>query len=264
MQRSTFHHPPWPRHANRVSLTADACRHRPVPGCAVMSARLTGISSMATRAVLAELAADYALQQGVAVDFESVGGVDAARRVQAGEAFDLVVLASDAIDRLIAAGRVVADSKADLVHSGVAIAVKAGASLPDIGSEDAVRRAVLAAGSIGYSTGPSGVQLLKLFERWGIAETLRHRLVQAPPGVPVGTLVAGGDIELGFQQCSELMHLSGIRVVGPLPPGIEIDTVFSAGLCTASTQGPAVRSLLDFMTSPRADDAKRRHGMTPA
>ena len=130
-----------------------------------MSARINGISSMATRALLADLAAGYCQTQPVAVVFESVGGVDAARRVLAGEAFDLVVLASEAIDSLIAAGRLQAGSKTDLVQSGVAVAVRAGAQPPDINTQDALRQAVLAASSIGYSTGPSGVQLLRLFAR---------------------------------------------------------------------------------------------------
>ena len=98
---------------------------------------------------------------------ESVGGVDAAKRVQAGEAFDVVVLAADAIDKLVAAGRVVAGSKVDLVHSGVAVAVRAGAPRPDIGSEEALRHAVLAARSIGYSTGPSGVALTEAVRALG-------------------------------------------------------------------------------------------------
>ena len=223
-----------------------------------------GISSMATRLVLAELADAYRKQNGVEVAFESVGGVDAAKRVQAGEAFDLVVLAAEAIDKLIAAGRVVADSKADLVRSPVAIAVRTGAPRPDIGSEDALRRAVLAARSVGYSTGPSGTALLQLFARWGIADAVRDRVVQAPPGVPVGQLVANGEVELGFQQFSEMASQPGIDVLGTMPPGCEIISTFTAGLCTASTRPEAVRALLAFMRSPAAADIKRRHGMQPA
>lgn len=220
-------------------------------------APVTGMSSMATRALLAELVASYA--QPVAV--ESVGGVDAAKRVMAGEAFDVVVLASDAIDKLIAAGRVLAGSKADLVRSGVAVAVKAGAARPDITSEQAVKRAVLAAPTLGYSTGPSGVQLASLFERWGIAQEIAPRIVTAPPGVPVGTLVARGEVALGFQQLSELMSLEGIDVLGPLPPAIQITTTFSAGVCTASTQPDAARALLTFLASPSTAQTKQRHGM---
>ena len=229
-----------------------------------MTTKITGISSMATRQVLAEMADAYARSSGSEVAIESVGGVDAARRVQAGEAFDLVVLASDAIDRLIGSGHVVAGSRVDLMRSPVAIAVRASAPRPDVGSEAALRQAVEAARRIGYSTGPSGTHLARLFERWGLADRIRDRIVQPPPGVPVGGLVARGEIELGFQQLSELMHLEGIDVIGTLPPGCDFITIFSAGVCATATQSDAARAMLDFMSSPAADEAKRRHGMEPA
>jgi len=184
--------------------------------------------------------------------------------VQAGEQVDVVMLASNAIDQLIAAGRIVPGSRVDLVRSGVSIAVRAGAPLPDIGNEGAVKNAVLNARTLSYSTGPSGVALQKLFERWGIAEQIKDRIVQAPPGVPVGSLVADGQVELGFQQLSELLNLKGIRIVGPLPPEIQILTVFSAGLSVTSTRPEAVRAMLGFMSSSDADEAKRRQGMEPA
>jgi molybdate transport system substrate-binding protein len=228
-----------------------------------MSERITGISSMATRALLGELAQAYQQRTGCAVAIESVGGVDAAKRVQAGEAFDAVFLAADAIDRLIASGHAVAGSRVDLVRSPVAIAVRRGAPRPDVSDEAALKRAVLAARRISYSTGPSGVHLAKLFERWGIAAEIAPRIVQAPPGVPVGSLVARGDVDLGFQQLSELMHLDGIDVVGGLPGDTQFITTFSAGLCAKSTQADAVRAMLDFMNSPSAADIKRRHGMEP-
>lgn len=219
---------------------------------------------MATRQLLAELSAAYAKQTGVRVEIESVGGVDAAKRVLAGEAFDVVFLATDAIDKLVQAGRILAGSKVDLAASGVAVAVKKGAAHPDIATEAAVRSAVQAAPSLSYSTGPSGVALAKLFERWGIASDIEGRIVQAPPGVPVGTLVARGEVALGFQQRSELIHLEGIDVLGPLPADIQITTIFSAGVCADSTQPNAVRALLGFMASPQADSTKRQQGMEPA
>ena len=228
------------------------------------SSKIAVISSMAFREVLAELVPAFGRQSGRVVAFETVGGVDAARRVASGEPFDVVVLASDAIDRLIGAGRIVSGSKVDLARSGVAVAVRSGAPRPDIGSEEAVRRAVLSSRAIGCSTGPSGVALAGLFERWGIAAEIKDRIVQAPPGVPVGALVTRGEVELGFQQLSELMHLRGIDVIGPLPPAIQVTTTFSAGICASSMQRDAVRSLLDFLTSPSSADAKRRHGMEPA
>ena len=216
---------------------------------------------MATRQLLAELVADYKKSVNADIAIESIGGVNAAKRVQAGEAFDAVFLSSEAIDELIAAGHIDPTSKVNLVNSGVAVAVKAGAAAPDISSEAALKSAVLAAKTISYSTGPSGVALSKLFERWGIAQEIHNCIVQAPSGVPVGSLIAKGEVELGFQQLSELIHLEGIRIVGPLPPEIQITTTFSAGVCTASTQKVEAGKLLSFMASPAAAAAKLRQGM---
>ena len=225
---------------------------------------LAGISSMATRALLAELADAWRARTDSAVAFESVGGVDAARRVAAGEAFDIVVLAAEAIARLAGAGHVVTGSAVALAHSGVAIAVRTGAQRPDIGSEAALREAVLAARSVGYSTGPSGTALMALFERWGIAAAVGERLVQAPAGVPVGSLVARGEVELGFQQLSELMLLPGIDLLGAMPPEIAIVTTFSAGVCARSARPEAARALIAFLNSADSAAAKQRHGMAPA
>jgi molybdate transport system substrate-binding protein len=234
------------------------------PPAGDMSARIVCISSMATRLVLVELAAAFERQSGHRVEIESVGGVDAARRVQAGESFDVVVLASDAIARLVDFGHLVAGSRVDLVRSPVALAVPAGAPRPDLTTEAAVRNAVRAARRIGYSTGPSGTHLARLFERWGVAGEIQGRIVQAPPGVPVAALLGRGDVELGFQQLSELLHQDGVEVVGTLPATIEFITVFSAALCPGSTQTAAAREMLAFMASPACDAAKRRHGMEPA
>jgi molybdate transport system substrate-binding protein len=214
---------------------------------------------MATRQVLAELVATWDRP----VSIESVGGVDAAKRVQGGEAFDIVVLASTAIDKLIADGHL-QPGRVDIVRSGVAVAVQAGAVRPDIATEDSLRRAVEAARSISYSTGPSGVHLARLFERWGIAAQIKDRIVEAPPGVPVGSLVARGEVELGFQQLSELMHLDGIDVLGPLPQAVQVLTTFSGGVGVRSGNPVAARDLLDHLASPSASDVKRRHGMEPA
>ena len=216
---------------------------------------------MATRQLLADLVAQWQVRSGVEVAIESVGGVDAAKRVQAGEAFDGVVLASEAIDKLIAGGQVVAGSRVDLVQSSVAVAVKLGAPVPDIHSEASLRSAIEAAPSIGYSTGPSGVALVKLFERWGLFKAMYSRIVQAPPGLPVGSLVARGEVALGFQQLSELMHLEGITVVGLLPEAVAIHTIFSAAVCDVSTQRQALADLLAFMASREAAKTKRLHGM---
>lgn len=222
------------------------------------------ISSMATRQVLAELVATHQARTGQAVALEAVGGVDAARRVQAGEAFDVVVLAAPALQSLIDAGAVRAGSKVDLVRSGMSVAVRSGAAKPDISSEQALKQAVVAARSLGYSTGPSGTHLLKTLERWGVRSELEARLVQASPGVPVARLVAEGQVEIGFQQLSELLGAEGIEILGPLPPGVQHLTTFSAGVAVASSQIERARALIDFLASAQTHDTKRRQGMEPA
>jgi molybdate transport system substrate-binding protein len=229
-----------------------------------MQPSLTCLSSMATRQLLTELADDFDRATSRAVNLESVGGVDAARRVQAGEPFDVVVLASDAIDKLMAAGKLLPGSKVDLVQSGVAVAVRAGAGYPKMDTEADVREAVFQAQSVSYSTGPSGVALAQLFERWGIAQAIAPKLVQAKPGVPVGSLVASGEVALGFQQLSELIHLDGIEVIAALPEAIQITTIFSGAVCATSASPESARAFLDFMAAPDAAPAKRKQGMTPA
>lgn len=226
------------------------------------STALKMISSMATRELLSQLAEKFSRETGIAVLAEAAGGVEVARRVSAGEACDVVVLASNAIDKLIGEGRVTG-ARVDLVRSGVAIAVREGAARPPVGTEEQVKAAVESAGSLSYSTGPSGVYLEKLFERWGILEKVRPRIVVPPPGVPVGSLVADGRAALGFQQLSELMNLKGIVVLGPLPDAIQTMTVFSGGVCAASLRQGEARALLDFMRTPAVAQLKERHGMEP-
>ena len=221
------------------------------------------ISSMATREFLSALVAGYSRDTGHAVTAEAAGGVDVAKRVQAGERVDVVVLAAGVIDTLAANGSVRTGTRRDLVKSGIAIAVRAGAPRPDIGSATAVRDAILAAQAISYSTGPSGVHLEKLLAGWGIFETVRDRIVAAPPGVPVGTLVAEGRVSLGFQQLSELMRLPGIEVLGPMPAAIQSMTVFAGGIASASNRQELAHALLEYLAARGTAALQRRHGMEP-
>jgi molybdate transport system substrate-binding protein len=221
------------------------------------------ISSMATREVLVELAGQYQRQAARVVTTEAAGGVDVAKRVRAGEAADVIVLASNVIDQLITEGKLRPGSRRDLVSSGIAVAVRAGTAHPDIASESAVRLAVLHARTLSYSTGPSGVYLEKLFERWGILGEIRSRIVVPPPGVPVGSLVASGAAELGFQQLSELLNVADVEVLGLLPAAIQSMTVFAGGVVSASDDPDAALALLDFMASPATSAVKQRFGMEP-
>ena len=225
---------------------------------------ISGISSMAVRELLRELGDMYRRQAGARVDVVSVGGVDAARRVDAGEPFDFVVLAADTIGKLVNAGRVDAQSLVEVARSGIAVAVRKGASRPAISTESALRDAVHHARSVGYSTGPSGRYLLGLFARWGIAPDIAERLHEAPPGVPVASLIERGDAEIGFQQLSELVNAPGIDVIGPLPDAVQSMTTFTAALCTTSAKRELTRAFLAFLASPGTAQAKHRQGMDPA
>jgi len=222
---------------------------------------------MATKAVLSQLTHLYKAQTGVEVQIESVGGVDAAKRVQAGEDFDIVLLASDAIDKLIQAGHLLTNSRQDWVLSSVAVAVKKGGKHPDISTEAALKASVLSSATLSYSTGPSGVYLEKLFERWGISSEVKAATVVAPPGVPVGSLVASGQVELGFQQLSELIALPGIDVLGTLPSEVAYTTRFSSGIPTAIEKNPIrwseVKSFVEFLNSSGLQQIKIDQGMSP-
>ncbi len=229
-----------------------------------MNPQITGLSSMATRAILADLAESYEQRSGRRVAIESVGGVDAGRRIRAGEPFDVIVLASTVMEQLEAEGHVAVGSRMAFAISGIAMAVPTGVPRPDVEDAEAVKNAILGAWKVCYSTGPSGDHLKRLWERWGIADSMADRAVQAPPGVPVGALLARGEADLGFQQMSEFVNVPGVEILGPLPPEIQAVTVFSAGVSRASSQPDEARALINYLTSAEVAEVKRRHGMEPA
>ena len=220
---------------------------------------------MATQSLLKAMCARYLELHQVQVDIEFTGGVDAAKRVQSGEIFDLVFLAADAIDRLQTQGLLFANSRCDWVTSPVAVAVASNSVKPRIDSEAQLRNAVLSAPSLSYSTGPSGTYLEQLFKRWGIFEDIKDRILVPPPGTPVGLWVAQGKAALGFQQRSELMNQAGINVIGDLPPEVACITTFSAGAGMAAAHNEnllqTVNAFMHFLQSSEQRDLKRLNGM---
>jgi molybdate transport system substrate-binding protein len=228
-----------------------------------MSMTVTGISSMATRQILSELASLYQQATGHAVSIESVGGVDAAKRIRAGESFDLAVLASDALRQLEADGALVNGSIVEIAESPMAMAVRAGASRPDALDQAAVRTALANTASIGISTGPSGAHVVKLARDWGLESGFESRVVQAKPGIPVAKLLADGVVEVGFQQLSEMQGAPGIEIVGLLPEMLQPKTIFAAGICKAAAHADAARGFITYVASAETAETKRRHGMMP-
>src|SRR5688500_7120684 len=168
-------------------------------------------------------------------------------RLERGEPADVLIMAATSVDDLIRQGRVVAGSRVDLVRSSIGMVVRAGARKPDISTVDALRRTLLEAQSIAYSASASGVYLsTELFPRLGVAEQVAAKSKRIE-SERVAAVVARGEAEIGFQQISELLPVPSVDFVGPLPPGAQRVTIFSAGLATRSTQRDAAKALIEFL-----------------
>lgn len=218
--------------------------------------------SAAFKEAYLELVPQFERKTGSKVSSLWVPSVQIMSRLQAGEIVDVVILSAAALDELVARGRIDAGGRYDLAKSGIGVAVRSGAPKPDLSSAEALKRAVLSAKSIVYSTGPSGIYLAGLFERMGIAHAIASKVKQVQ-GEPAGACVARGEAEIGFQQISELLPVPGIDLVGPLPPDIQEITVFSAGVHASAKQPAAARALIAFFTSAAAAPVIERHGMQP-
>jgi len=192
------------------------------------------------------------------------GGVSAvAKRVADGEVADVVMLPATQIDDLIKLGKLVGETRVNVATSGVGVAIRAGAPKIDANSSDGIRKALLAAKTIAYSAGPSGIHMGRLIAKWGLTDQLKAKIVPPIPNVPIGEVVARGDAEIGFQQISELLPVKGIDYLGPLPADIQEVTVFSAAVHKAAGPTEAARALLKYLTAPEAAPIIRKTGMEP-
>jgi molybdate transport system substrate-binding protein len=184
-------------------------------------------------------------------------------RLERGEPADVLIMVGYALGDLIRQGKVITDSRVDLVKSPIGIAVKSGAPKPDISSVDALKRTLLAAKSIAYSDSASGVYIsTEMFQKLGIADEMKDK-ARKIPATPVGEIVAHGEAELGFQQISELKPVAGIEIVGQLPPELQKITVFSAGIASVSKEPEAGKALIKFLASPAAAPVIINSGMEP-
>ena len=184
-------------------------------------------------------------------------------RLERGEAADVLIMVGYALDDLAKQGKVIADSRVELVKSPIGIAVKSDAAKPDISNADAIRRMLLAAKTIAYSDSASGVYVsTEMFDKLGIREAMQGK-ARKIPAIPVGEIVARGDAEIGFQQISELRPVEGIDIVGPLPDELQKITLFSAGIATVSKEPDAGKALIKFLASPAARPEIVKSGMDP-
>jgi molybdate transport system substrate-binding protein len=222
------------------------------------------LSSIATREAYLELVPQFERASGHKVSTTWAGTTAIMQRMAAGETYDVVMISSTELGELTRQGKIVSGSRADLAKSGIGIAVRAGAPHPDVSSSAALKQALLAAKTVGYTSGPSGVYMAGLIERMGIAAEVKPKHRTVPSGGTVGTIVASGDAEIGFQQVSELVHIPGIDYIGPLPADVQCITVFSCGLQTGAPQPDAAKALVEFLTTPAAVAVMQKHGLEPA
>lgn len=227
------------------------------------AAEIKVLASGATKEACLDLIPSFEKTSGHTVAATWAGTVDIKKRMASGEVYDVVIVAAPTIDAFIKEGKMVPGSRADLMKSAVGVAVRTGAPKPDIGSGEALKKALLAAKTIGYSTGPSGVYFASLLERMGIAGQVKSKLKQVPPGVRIGTMIASGEAEIGFQQVSELIHEPGVDYIGPLPAEVGKITVFSAGIHSGAPHPGAAKALIDYLKAPTAASAIKKHGMEP-
>jgi molybdate transport system substrate-binding protein len=231
---------------------------------AASAAEINVIASTAMREVLEELIPMFERASGhkVTVSFQS--GAVLPAKIKEGAQADLVVTTPETIDDLVKAAKVLANSRVDFVRSGAGVAVRAGAHKPDIGTPDAFKAALLAAKSVGYSQGPSGVHFLAVLARLGIADQVKDKGVVPSLGQRVGALVAKGEAEIGVQQITELLQIPGIDFVGPLPKELQANIVYSTATPTTAKQRDAAAALVKFLSSAPALPIIKKVGLEPA
>jgi molybdate transport system substrate-binding protein len=225
------------------------------------AAEMTMRSSNGVREAFVELIPQFEKATGHRVMVTWDGTLNIKKRIESGEAADLVVMPAADVDALIASGGLMSGSRVDLAKSIIGVAVRAGVARPDLSSGDSLRRALLAVPSIIISSGPSGVHLLELLEKQGILGTLRPRIKQLPSGQSVGEALARGEGDLGFQQVSELLHVKGISYIGPLPADVQKVTIFSGGIPKTAKDATVARQLLTFLRNPRNAGVLKKAGL---
>ena len=229
--------------------------------CRADAAQIALLSSNGVREAFSELIPQFEKATGHRVLVAWDGTLNIRKRIDSGEVTDLVVMPAADVDAMIASGGLTPGSRVDLAKSIIGVAVRAGLAKPDIATSENLTRALLAAKSIVISSGPSGVYLLELLEKRGILGTLRPRVRQLASGQSVGEALARGEGDLGFQQVSELLHVSGITYVGPLPADIQKVTIFSGGIPKTAKDVTVAREFLTFLRSPRNVAVLKKAGL---
>jgi molybdate transport system substrate-binding protein len=228
---------------------------------------ITVLSTTALQTTLEALAPEFQRSTGYRLTFHFGPSGRMASRVGDGETNDLAIVTSAGIDDLVAKGRIVAGTRADIARSKIGAAVQNGAPRPDISTVETFKRTLLAATTIGMSNpvggGQSGAHLAKVFERLGIANAMSVKSTYGPGGPEglIGKYLLRKEVEFGLQQMPELMAVDGIDILGPIPAELQLDTVFSAGISTAAKNPEGAKQWIDYLRSPSAATVIAAMGM---
>jgi molybdate transport system substrate-binding protein len=257
----------------RNSLSIIACATFAVAGAlgaAVSPSHATDLKVLtagAFKSTLVALAPEYEKASGnkLIIDNDTVGAL--VKRVEGGEAFDVIVLSPTAIDELAGKSKVAPFSRTNLARVGVGVMVKDGAPKPDISTVDAFKKAVLDAKSVSFidpaSGGSSGIYVEKLLEKLGIADQVKPK-EKLKEGGSVADYILSGEAELGIHQISEIVPHKGVTLVGPLPPDIQSYTVYAAGVGPNTKYPDEARKVIAVLSGPAAQALFKSKGMEPA
>jgi molybdate transport system substrate-binding protein len=232
-------------------------------GLAAVAAELKVMAPNAVKEAVSEIALRFERETKHKLLLSWAGSEAILKRVSEGEVFDVVISTSTGVERMAKAGKLSAGSKRDFSKSAVAVAVKAGVPRPDVSTVEGLRQALLKAQSIAISSGASGRYLEQLFQKLGVSEQIRHKIIQPPSGAQISDLLARGEAELGFQQVTELVHAKGFQYLGPLPAEIQNFTTWSAAVHTGSNEAEAAGAFISAVASPQSASAIRATGMEP-
>ena len=235
--------------------------------CGAHADEIRLLASAALKGAYLRLIPEFERESGHKVTADWSSSQVIKKRIEAGEAADIVIVASvlgrNLAEELTKEGKLLPGSSVVFAKSGVGIAVRAGAPAPDISSVDAVKTALLGAKTISYSAGASGVYMVRMLQKLGIYDEVKSKAVVAQPSEPVGEVVARGDAEIGFQQVSELLPVKGIQYVGPLPAEIQNISVYSGGIHSATKVQAAAKALMIFLSTPPATLSLGKYGLEP-
>ena len=232
-----------------------------------MPTEIKVLSTTAMKTSLDDLAPDFERAGGVTLVCTYGPSARIAKLVTDGEQNDVAIVTAEGIAELTKQGRIVPGTRADIARSAMALAVQKGARKPDISSAEKFKQALLSAKSLGMSNpvggGQSGANLMKIFERLGIAEAMKGKTLYGPGGPAglIGNFLLRKEVEIGVQQMPELMAVSGIDIVGPLPPELQTMTVFSAGLSASARNVAGAKALIQYLTTPKAAAVMKARGM---